>query len=92
MRPFCVFFFTINSFPNPTSDLIGLEIEAEKILGPVQIDIVDVIGRSVFVVEDYVLAGTNHVSIDLSDINQGLYFLRIKLEDQVLAIEKIYKQ
>jgi hypothetical protein len=64
----------VNIDPNPFTDLITIEI-LEKGEELIQIDILSIVGK---VVKNISLPSQNHISINLSDLEKGIYLLKIK--------------
>jgi hypothetical protein len=71
--------------PNPTSGTVNLSF-AMATSGKVQIDIYDITGKRVETIESgYLGAGQNTLTIDLSDMSNGQYIVRLKTFDNVLT-------
>ncbi len=73
----------VSLFPNPASESISFFIKDRKVD---QISVTDVLGRLVF--EQEVLSLKNAaVPIDLKGLEDGTYFLKAKIDDQVVIIK-----
>lgn len=71
-------------YPNPTKDL--LEISGNSIV-ITEISMSDINGR---IVKRVALNGTNNIQLDLNDLNQGVYFLKV-YSDQGIGTSKVIK-
>lgn len=73
-------------FPNPAVDMINVVFDAEE--GAANISIVDVSGRTVKQMEQHLTTGQNHLYLNISDLNSGVYFLKVNN----YATQKIIKK
>jgi gingipain R/gingipain K len=77
---------SINLYPNPASSysMLTLTLNAPS---PVSIGIFDMLGNEVMVVADakQIAAGTFSGKLDVSDLQQGIYFCRIKSGEAVVT-------
>ncbi len=73
-------------YPNPAKSLITLQSTIE---GPVKIDyeIVDVLGKTVMQNQN----NNNTFSVTISDLNAGIYFIRLKMNNS-LVVKKFVKE
>lgn len=67
-------------YPNPTSGIVAVELEGAV---PVQIDVVDAMGRT--------RATTHETTLDLSKLPSGIYFVRIATSQGVVT-QRLIKQ
>jgi fibronectin type 3 domain-containing protein len=68
-------------YPNPTNGAVNVAIESSTI-NAVTVNIVDAMGKLVYVKANSVLAaGTNNLSIDLSNLSVGTYVVRVIAKD-----------
>ena len=67
--------------PNPVLDLLTIKI-GKELSSPTQIEILNSVGSLILKIADFKLKN-NPINIDVSDLNEGVYFLRIKLGNQV---------
>jgi hypothetical protein len=74
-------------FPNPTEGLINVQYEAPA-SGAAQIEVFNVLGERVFAATRAMGAGTQREVIDLSALNNGIYFVNITA-DGVRASRKV---
>ncbi|MFN0188346.1 MAG: T9SS type A sorting domain-containing protein [Bacteroidia bacterium] len=77
------------AYPNPLSSITTLEFSLSENIN-VSVEIFDVIGRNVknITAQNY-SAGKNSISIDLSDLNSGIYFCKINLNANLQTIKLI---
>ena len=74
---------TFSIFPNPASDKVSIRIESAE-AKPIQVAIVDLIGKTVFSGEFNLGSGTNTREIGLDNISKGVYILRLTIDGQTL--------
>lgn len=76
-------------YPNPANDVLHLDIKSKKMLKQVQHDgtikITDVVGREVKKIQ-------YSEEIDISDLEQGIYFLSLYQNNKLLVTQKIIKE
>ena len=77
-------------YPNPTNGFISLNIE-NYTEGATQIDILDLMGRNVQRTQQYLDKSYNILSLDISNLSNGLYLVRIKDSDDHKAVVKVNK-
>jgi hypothetical protein len=68
----------INVYPNPAKDNIVLKYNTKD---PIQIDIYNVLGLRV----KSAVHNTNESNIDISDLQNGVYFLRFKDDGRTIS-------
>ncbi len=74
-------------YPNPAKDKITVECSLNQ-NALVQIDIIDIQGKQIKAQEFFMNKGGNNVSIDLSDVQKGIYFVQMKSEG-IIKTQKI---
>jgi hypothetical protein len=74
--------FTI--YPNPVKDVMKVDINADKADKGVMI-ITDISGKQVYSRQVNVAAGNNTISVDISNITQGAYIIKIQLSDDTIV-------
>jgi hypothetical protein len=76
--------FSVAIYPNPFADYLELSYSIDK-SGEMSIDIYDVMGRHMKSIteDEYQEKGSYKRQIDLSKLNQGVYFIEFKLGDDV---------
>jgi len=73
----------INIYPNPANEVITIEADIECLA---KITLFDMLGNSIFIVENYKLEKIN--KINLSKFSSGQYFIQVRTKSEVL-IKKI---
>ncbi len=71
-------------YPNPSNEKISLTINSKNQTG-LNIKLTDVLGREIKQIE-------YEEEIDISDLEQGIYFLTVFQNNQLLVTKKIIKQ
>ena len=77
--------FTINYYPNPTSGFIFVTIGNSLNNEALYIDILDVTGRALKTLN----IENSFLSLDLSDLSSGIYFLKVSNNNSKLKILKL---
>lgn len=75
-----------NLFPNPADSQISVEfdlLEEEN----VSIEILDMLGQSLFVTTGQLLKGTQSVTLEISDLPKGIYFVQVKTKSTFGSIK-----
>jgi hypothetical protein len=80
----------ITVYPNPVKDLMKLEINADK-ADRGQIIITDINGKMVFSRAITIVQGNNILPIDIGNMSNGAYIIKVQLTDDVV-IRKFSKQ
>ncbi|MBK6988633.1 MAG: T9SS type A sorting domain-containing protein [Bacteroidetes bacterium] len=79
----------IDVFPNPFQSLTTLEIYFAE-LNCTTVTIVDVVGRTIKLIHPTdLLIGRNQINIDLSELNDGIYFLSLKSGGSIQTVKLI---
>ncbi len=76
-------------FPNPAFNSVYLEWKPLNIVGKMTISLINELGQTVF--DDFVNSGALRYSLDTTIIPNGVYFLRINMENQ-LILKKVIIQ
>ena len=71
---------SLRLFPNPTNGLLNISFENENFTA-IELRIVDVIGRSLFSEKEFIPASKFHKTLDVSGLDNGIYFLEIMMAD-----------
>ena len=80
--------FTVT--PNPATHLITLEISLPNTwLGDARFQIVDVMGREVY--QQKIMPNAIHHEIDISALENGIYFIRLIQANQILGVARFVK-
>jgi PKD repeat protein len=77
-------------YPNPTSAEITIKVDFYR-SEMAQIEIIDMLGKSVVEVENGTVAPGFIKTVDVSSLNSGVYFLRIKTDNQNI-VKKLIKE
>lgn len=79
---------TLSTYPNPTKKAVRIEYNLPAKMG-VKLSIYDVTGRLVKnIVNENQDAGFYHESFDITDLSQGVYFVKLNTGDESI-IEKV---
>jgi hypothetical protein len=79
-------------FPNPTNSVVNVECTMNNVqLGEAEIQVVDMYGKLVRIVETHGRASLQG-TIDISDLANGVYFVKLMAEDKTIAVRKVVKQ
>ncbi|MBL0339697.1 MAG: T9SS type A sorting domain-containing protein [Bacteroidetes bacterium] len=79
----------VSAFPNPISTQTCLEFYLSETQN-ISISLVDITGRLVKVIPtDAIQIGINRITIDLTDLNSGIYFGNIKSDEQIQNVKLI---
>lgn len=78
-------------YPNPTNGILHVQCTMDNVqLSGTQIHIVDMYGKLVRTVE--MRHSTSPQQIDVSDLANGVYFVKLMAEDRVIAARKVVKK
>ncbi len=77
------------AYPNPSNGLFTLEIPGTTV-NRVSVEIMDITGKLVYR-NDYPGAGSLRETIDLQQLNKGMYFLRVSEGERVSTIKLIFR-
>ncbi|MCK4662264.1 MAG: T9SS type A sorting domain-containing protein [Bacteroidales bacterium] len=79
---------SISIFPNPTNEIINIEIKSQKIK-LFNAEIYNIQGKLIFM-KQY---KSNSINIDISDLSKGIYLLKLKDENgSIIKTKKIVKE
>ncbi len=70
-------------FPNPSHDIINITVNTDKTVEKVYIT--DVLGKTIRTVNAKALHQNADYSIDVKEMNKGIYFLSLQIEGQVIT-------
>ena len=77
-------------YPNPVTDVLTLSVPAVYEAAPLALSLVNAGGKSVWVNERAASAGSR--KLDLSELETGVYVLRVVVDNKMVATLKILKQ
>ena len=84
---------TMMLYPNPTSDLVNVQLTINnEQLEEVGIQVFDVYGRLLNIVETGRAPSSKTTQFDLSRYAQGVYFVKAVSEEKVIAVRKVVKR
>ena len=75
-------------FPNPTTDILNVQLKSDEIFIE-SIDVFNVHGKQIINFSNPVYG--NQVKLDMSQLSQGIYFLRLR-SGQYAAVQRFIKQ
>jgi bacillolysin len=76
--------------PNPATTDLNLSFET-KLRGTVNVQILDATGRIIKTSIDRAISGKNTLSVNVTDINKGIYFVKLNIENKELVTAKFVK-
>ena len=82
---------TIQLFPNPASTQLQVNFQNESPASTLCAEIIDMLGKSVKSEIQAVETGFNQLRFDVSDLNNGIYFIRFQEGDLVVVRKFIVK-
>ena len=80
----------INTYPNPTSDNINVELYAQKV-STIKLQLVDITGKLIKEINVGEIQGNYKHTISTTGISKGIYFLKVTANDAV-EVKKIIIQ
>ena len=80
----------LKAYPNPASDQINLELEAEK-EGMVTVRIYNFLGRQVYELAKFIHRGDNKITVGIGDLVPGMYTVVVSEKDGRLAETRFIK-
>jgi len=72
----------IKFYPNPVNNLLNIDFQSEMLNELVQVSISDLNGKNIFYTS---INSEKHISINLSGLKKGIYFISIKSKNKVLS-------
>ena len=84
--------YNINLFPNPTTSILTIEFINNK-TQVINMELVDYIGRSVInnIYNHELPFGKSNITLNLSNLNSGVYYLKVANDTQQIAYPVIVK-
>jgi len=76
--------FNLNIFPNPANGSVNLSFNLIK-PSEVSIELYDILGSKYYTESQSKNSGINTTSIDLSNYNTGVYFIKLSTEDLIIS-------
>jgi photosystem II stability/assembly factor-like uncharacterized protein len=78
-------------FPNPTSDIFNASFSIERNMHT-ELLIYDELGRCVFGDKKHCKKGSNTIECDISFLRTGIYFVSLKLDNDIFITKQIIKE
>ena len=75
---------SISVFPNPTYNKTSVSLNLIK-SSNIIIELVNTLGQKVFVQEYSMIAGRNTVDVSVENLNAGIYYLNVTVDDQIIT-------
>ena len=76
--------FSLNLYPNPAINSTTLEVYSDN-NSDIEINIIDVLGKNVFSEKTKVYSGKNIKTLDVSNLQQGVYFINTSINNNVIS-------
>jgi hypothetical protein len=81
----------LNLYPNPTQDNVTLNIRLNKKV-TININVVDIQGRLLYNnTKNDLFQGNQAINIPLSNLDSGIYFVKIEVDNKLVSTEKLIK-
>jgi hypothetical protein len=80
--------FIVDIYPNPVSEVINIRIQGDN-AGKIKIEIYDLQGKKLKISSLY---SDKLNSIDVHDLDQGIYFAKIFIDNNLIAVRKIIRK
>lgn len=65
----------LSVYPNPSEGFVKLKLELSRNT-TAQIEVVDIVGKTVFSSQHAAIAGSNVIDLDLTSLHEGIYFVK----------------
>lgn len=82
--------FTVTVAPNPSQDIVNITFDANLDIAT-QLTVSDIAGRTVISKKVEILNGVNQIGLKVSDLVNGIYFIQLKNNNEILFTEKLIK-
>lgn len=79
----------VRIYPNPSDGIFTIEINKTE-SNKVSVEMLDITGKLVHR-NDYPVLGTLKETIDLQNLNKGMYFLRVKEGEKISTVKIIFR-
>lgn len=81
----------IHLYPNPSKDLVNLKIAA-TVVSQINIQVTDALGRIISQQKTNLVSGEQIISIDVSNFDSGIYFVKIQSAAGFTKTDKLIKE
>lgn len=80
--------FSFSVSPNPLSDVVHINISSPSDQ-KVQIHLIDALGKTIFIQKNNVMTGANTLTMDMSALSKGIYFLKMEMNGKLLTVKLV---
>jgi hypothetical protein len=81
--------YTLSVYPNPFGDVIQLRLDNASNLNMEQVQVYDITGRMLHIVNNI---GNARTTIQLSDLSNGVYLIHVLLNNRETKVTRVFKQ
>lgn len=81
---------TVKIYPNPAKDMTALTLSAGK-SGKASLAVYDLLGNQIIRNEVFVKQGSNNIEVPIAEIQPGIYFVELKIENQSAIVRRFVK-
>jgi hypothetical protein len=81
----------VNVYPNPTRDVLNIDIAASKEANTM-IKLLDMSGRVVKQIQARTTIGVNNIKVSLAELSNGIYTLHLLENGKLTQVDKVRKQ
>jgi parallel beta-helix repeat protein len=81
--------YSLAVYPNPSNGALHLNLENTTTVNIQQVDVYDIYGRELRKVENI---GVHRTTVDLSGLSNGIYFIRVSMDNGETKIRRIVKE
>jgi subtilisin family serine protease len=81
--------YSLAVYPNPSNGALHLNLENTTTVNIQQVDVYDIYGRELRKVENI---GVHRTTVDLSGLSNGIYFIRVSMDNGENKIRRIVKE
>jgi hypothetical protein len=81
----------ISVYPNPSNDIINVNIQANKNIDELTVEILNLYGQKVSSIKNRNVLGEITIKTDLSNLSNGMYFVIVKENGKQVNSQKIIK-
>jgi hypothetical protein len=81
--------YSLAVYPNPSNGALHLNLKNTTTVKIQQVDVYDIYGRALRKVENI---GVHRTTVDLSGLSNGIYFIRVYMDNGETKIRRIVKE
>jgi hypothetical protein len=78
-------------YPNPATNQLFINIDS-KIEGEAVVVLHDITGKTVYQSTSHIIRGSNTLSMEIANLNQGIYFTEVSINGNRINTQKLIKQ